>query len=110
MMERTAVHGAALARELRVVMRQAEELINALGEDRDEALIQIRNRVAAAIATAKLRLEDADSRARQIRQRARMAAEIYARDNPWTAVSIAAALGLILGAWLVPERDKTVGA
>ena len=42
MLERTAAQSAALAEELRNVVRQAEKLLIALGEDREEALVELR--------------------------------------------------------------------
>ena len=49
MMERTAAQTAALAEELRNVMRQAEKLVVALSEDRDAALIELRERMSVAL-------------------------------------------------------------
>jgi ElaB/YqjD/DUF883 family membrane-anchored ribosome-binding protein len=103
MMERTATSSAALANELRFVLQQVEELIHAIGDDRDDALKVVRNRVNLAVDTAKERLADLEKRAQIGAVRARTAARTYARDNPWTTLSIGAAVGLLLGAILVPK-------
>jgi ElaB protein len=106
MMERTAASSAALANELRIVLQQVEELIHAIGDDRDDALKEIRNRVNGVVGNAKDRLADMEKRAQVGARRARTVARAYARDNPWTTLSIGAAVGLILGAILVPKRSR----
>jgi len=102
MMERTAATSAALADELRVVVQQVEELIHAIGDDRDDALKAARDRVSGAVASARHRLADADRRTRRRARRVQSAVSTYARQNPWTALSMGAAAGLILGAIFVP--------
>jgi ElaB/YqjD/DUF883 family membrane-anchored ribosome-binding protein len=100
MLERTAEQSAALAEELRTVLRQAEKLLVALSEDKDAALVELRERVSVALGAAKERLADFEVKAREWQETAGAAADDFVRENPWTVVSIAAALGLVLGAWL----------
>jgi ElaB/YqjD/DUF883 family membrane-anchored ribosome-binding protein len=103
MLERTAAQSAALAEELRNVVRQAEKLLVALGEDREEALVELREHVTVAVAEAKKRLADFEEQARRFKDTAGAAMDVYVRENPWTAVGVGAALGLLLGAWLASE-------
>jgi ElaB/YqjD/DUF883 family membrane-anchored ribosome-binding protein len=98
MMERTAERGAALVDELRNVVTQAEALLEAIGQDKDEALNVLRARVHSAVDSAKTRLADLEQQASVVAQRASVAAEAYTRENPWTVVGGAVALGLVLGA------------
>jgi len=95
MLERTSAQGAALAEELRNVLRQAEKLVVALGEDKEEALVELRGRLSVALDAAKERLADFEQK--------------YARENPWTVVAVSAAIGLVLGAWLASpgSADET---
>jgi ElaB protein len=109
MMERTAASSAALANELRIVLQQVEELVHAIGDDRDDALKAIRNRVNDTLGTAKDRLADIEKRAQLGARRARTAVRAYARDNPWTTLSIGAAVGLVLGAILMPRGSPRRG-
>jgi ElaB/YqjD/DUF883 family membrane-anchored ribosome-binding protein len=97
MMERTAERGAALVDELRNVVVQAEALLEALGADKDEALNALRERVYSSVDAAKARLADFEKQASAVAQRASVAAEAYTRENPWTVVGGATALGLVLG-------------
>jgi ElaB/YqjD/DUF883 family membrane-anchored ribosome-binding protein len=105
MMERTAATSAALADELRIVLRQVEELVAAIGEDRDEALKEVRNRVTDAAASAKVRLAAIERAAERKARQAGAAARTYASENPWTTLSIGAAVGLVLGAVLIPKGN-----
>ena len=100
MLERTAAQSAALAEELRNVMRQAEKLVDALSEDKDAALIELRERVSAALGTAQERVAEFETQARRLRDTAAPVVDKYVRENPWTVVAMAAALGLLMGAWL----------
>ena len=111
MMERTAERGAALVDELRNVVVQAEALLEAIGQDKDEALVVLRERVTATIEAAKARLAELEQQAGVYVQRASVAAEAYTRENPWTVIGGATALGLILGSLFVGalssgRRDK----
>jgi ElaB/YqjD/DUF883 family membrane-anchored ribosome-binding protein len=106
MMERTAAQSAALAEELRNVMRQAEKLVSALSEDREEALVQLRERVSVALAEGKKRLADFEEHARRLQDTAGAAVDEYVRENPWTAVGVGAAIGLILGSWLAADSRE----
>lgn len=98
MMERTAEHSAALAHELRNVVTQAEALLQALSEDKNEALGVLRERVKGSVASAKTRLADVEKQASLYAQRASIATQAYVRENPWTVVGGAIATGLVLGA------------
>jgi len=97
MMENTAASSAALAEELRNVVRQAEALLQAIGTDKDAAVEALRARVYTAVDTAKGRLADIEQQAQLATQRASIAAEAYVRERPWTVVAGALAFGLILG-------------
>jgi ElaB/YqjD/DUF883 family membrane-anchored ribosome-binding protein len=103
MMERTATQTAALAEELRNVMQQAEKLVLALSEDRDEALVELRQRLNLALADGKKRLADFEKQARLFKDTASRAADQFVRENPWTVVGLGAAIGLILGSWLASD-------
>lgn len=98
MMERSAERGAALANELRNVVSEAERLLRALGEDGNEALHQLRERVHGAVDAAKVRLADLEQQATDAAKRASVQANTYTRENPWTVVGGALGAGLLLGA------------
>ncbi len=97
MMENTRASSAALADELRNVVRQAEDLLRAVGADKDEAVAALRARVHTAVDTAKIRLADMERQAQLASQHAAVATEAYVRERPFTVVAGALAVGLILG-------------
>jgi ElaB/YqjD/DUF883 family membrane-anchored ribosome-binding protein len=100
MLERTAAQSAALAEELRNVVRQAEKLIEAIGADRAEVLTEVRERLGVALSDAKVRLADFEEHAHRLGDNAGAAVDSFVQENPWTAVGIGTALGLILGSWI----------
>lgn len=97
-MERTAAESAAMADELRNVVTQAEALLQAIAEDKNEAVGVLRERVRGALDTAKARLAGAQVRAGAIARQASATTEAYVRENPWTVAGGALATGLVLGA------------
>lgn len=98
MMERTAERSAALADELRNVVIQAEALLQAIAQDKDEAVGVLRERVQSAVQAARTRLGEMETHASAMAQRASVATEAYVRENPWTVLGGAVATGLMLGA------------
>jgi ElaB/YqjD/DUF883 family membrane-anchored ribosome-binding protein len=104
MLERTAAQSAALAEELRNVVRQAEKLVLAMGADREDAVRELRERLSVAVEEAKRRLGEFEQQARRFREDAGAAIDEFVQENPWTAVGIGAALGLILGSWVASDR------
>ena len=110
MMERTAERSAALADELRNVVSQAEALVQALSEDKNEAIGILRERVKGSVTTAKARLAEAEKQASAMAQRASVATEAYVRENPWTVIGGAVATGLVLGAAFVASLRSRNGS
>jgi ElaB/YqjD/DUF883 family membrane-anchored ribosome-binding protein len=100
MMEHTIESSAALAEELRNVVNQAEALLDAIGQDRDQALEALRERVHESIDTARARLAGLEEQAERATRSAAATAELWVRENPWTAVAIGASVGLLIGALL----------
>jgi ElaB/YqjD/DUF883 family membrane-anchored ribosome-binding protein len=98
MMERTTEQSAVLADELRKVVGQAEALLQALAEDKNEAVGVLRERVRATVDTAKARLAEIERQAAAMAQRASVTTQAYVRENPWTVAGGALATGLVLGA------------
>ena len=107
MLERTAAESAALADELRNVLHQVEELVHAVGEDRDAAVVAARDKMNGVLDSAKGRLADLERNTTRKAKRLHKNARNYVRDNPWTALSIGAGVGLLLGALLGPGRGRS---
>ena len=86
-----------LVADLKVVVADAEELLRATASQAGEKVSAARERIQASLATAKVKLGDAE---RVLTEKTKQAARVtddYVRDNPWQAVGIAAMAGLVLG-------------
>lgn len=101
MMERTAEQSAVLADELRKVAAQVDALLDALSEDKNEALAALRQRARTSIDAARVHLSDLERQATVMAERASVGAQAYVRENPWKVAGGALATGLILGATFV---------
>jgi ElaB/YqjD/DUF883 family membrane-anchored ribosome-binding protein len=98
MMERTAEQTEVLADELRKVAAQVEVLLEALSEDKDEAIGSLRQRARTSLDTARARIAEIERQATAMAQRASVTTQAYVRENPWTVAGGALATGLMLGA------------
>ena len=93
----TEVSREKLVSDLKVVMADAEELLRITASQAGEKANAARERIQASLATAKLKLTDAErAMVDQTKEYARVA-DTYVRENPWAAVGIAAAAGVVLG-------------
>ena len=86
-----------LVADLKVVVADAEELLRATASQAGEKVTVARERIQASLATAKVKLTEAE---RALLEKTKQAAKVtddYVRENPWQAVGIAAVAGLVLG-------------
>ena len=86
-----------LVSDLRVVVADAEELLRATASQAGEKVAVARERIQASLATAKVKLSEAERALLEKTKQAAKATDDYVRDNPWQAVGIAAVAGLVLG-------------
>ena len=86
-----------LVADLKVVVADAEELLRATASQAGEKVSAARERIQASLATAKVKLTDAERVVVDKTKDAAKATDEYVHNNPWQAVGIAAAAGLVLG-------------
>ena len=86
-----------LVADLKVVVADAEELLRATAAQAGEKVSAARERIQASLATAKVKLTEAERVLLEKSKEAAKAADEYVRENPWQAVGVAAAAGLVLG-------------
>ncbi len=83
--------------ELRAFLADVEDLVKRVGNVSDADVARARAKVVGALGEVRRLTNDtADS----LRERARAAAEQaddYVRERPWTAIGLAASIGLIVG-------------
>ena len=86
-----------LVADLKVVVADAEELLRATASQAGEKVSVARERIQASLATAKVKLSEAEQALLEKSKLAAKATDEYVRDNPWQAVGVAAVAGLVLG-------------
>ena len=93
----TDVNKDKLVADLKAVVADAEELLRATASQAGEKVAAARERIQASLASAKLKLTDAERAALEQARKAAKATDEYVHENPWRAVGIAAVAGLVLG-------------
>jgi len=86
-----------LVADLKVVVADAEELLRATASQAGEKVTVARERIQASLATAKVKLTEAERALLEKTKQAARATDDYVHENPWRAVGIAAVAGLVLG-------------
>jgi ElaB/YqjD/DUF883 family membrane-anchored ribosome-binding protein len=85
-----------LLRDLGAVMRDAEALLRATEGQAGEKMAEIRARAEESLGSARERLKSAGADIGTHARSAARSADAYVRENPWTAVAIAAGIGYLL--------------
>jgi len=93
----TEVNKEKLVADLKVVIADAEELLRATASQAGEKAAAARARIEASLATAKVKLSEAERALLEKTKQAAKATDEFVHDNPWRAVGIAAVAGLVLG-------------
>jgi len=93
----TDVNKEKLVADLKVVVADAEELLRATASQAGEKAAAARARIEASLATAKVKLSEAERALLEKTKQAAKATDDYVHENPWRAVGIAAVAGLVLG-------------
>ena len=86
-----------LVADLKIVVADAEELLRATASQAGEKAVAARERIQASLASAKVKLVEAERAALEKAKQAAKEADEYVHEHPWKAVGIAAAAGLVLG-------------
>jgi ElaB/YqjD/DUF883 family membrane-anchored ribosome-binding protein len=94
---KTEVTTDKLLEDLRLVVSDAEELLKATAGQAGENVNKARARAEDSVRAAKARIADAGHLAIEQTREAAKAADDYLRENPWTAVGIAAVVGVVIG-------------
>lgn len=92
-----------LMEDLKQVVTDAEELLRATSSQAGENAAAARARIQKSLHVARERLLDAEEAVVERTKAAAKATDEYVHDNPWKAIGISAALGLIAG-MLIAKR------
>jgi ElaB/YqjD/DUF883 family membrane-anchored ribosome-binding protein len=96
-MEATEVTREKLIADLKLVIADAEELLRASASQAGGQMAAMRERIQSTLEDAKQRLTAAGASTADTAKVAATATDTYVRENPWQAVGIAAAAGVVLG-------------
>src|SRR6185436_18145546 len=86
-----------LMQDMKVVIADAEELLRATANQAGEKIGVARERIQDSLHQAKVKLAEAEA---VLVERAKLAARYtdeYVQENPWRAIGVAAAVGVVLG-------------
>lgn len=97
MSEMTATQKEKLMTDLKLVIADAEELMKLTAGDVSEKASAMRMRMQDRMDQAKQDLAHLQESAVARAKDASKAADNYVHDNPWTAIGIAAGVGVVLG-------------
>lgn len=79
------------------VVRDTEALLRSLANVSGEKAVALRDSVEANLNSAKARLRDLHGEAMDKARGAARDADEYVHDNPWAAIGLAAAVGVVVG-------------
>jgi ElaB/YqjD/DUF883 family membrane-anchored ribosome-binding protein len=86
-----------LVSDIKSVISEAEEMLNDTADQSGDKISQLRARVKARLSDARERLVDAEAALRHHTKKAARATDDYVHESPWTAVGVAACVGLLVG-------------
>ena len=86
-----------LVSDIKSVISEAEEILGATAEQAGEKIAHLRARIQARLRDAKVRLAEAEDVLVEKTRAAARATDDYVHESPWTAVGIAAGVGLLVG-------------
>jgi ElaB/YqjD/DUF883 family membrane-anchored ribosome-binding protein len=86
-----------LMQDMRVVVADAEDLLKATAGQTGERIEKVRARAEESLRTARNRMQIAGKAVQESATEAVQTIDDQVQKNPWTAVGIAAGVGLVLG-------------
>ena len=86
-----------LMQDLKAVVGDTEELLKATASQGGDQIARIRTRAEESLRTARARMKDITQAAEARALEAAREVDKQVHDNPWTAIGVAAGLGLVVG-------------
>jgi ElaB/YqjD/DUF883 family membrane-anchored ribosome-binding protein len=96
-MDGEATSKEKLVKDLKNLVADAEELLRATASQAGEKITEARQKIEQSLVEGKKALADAEKTVLAKSKECAEIADDYVRENPWTAVSVAAGVGLVLG-------------
>ena len=83
--------------DIKSVTSDAEEMLSVTADQAGEKIANLRARVQVRLSDAKERLIEAEAVLRDKTRAAAQATDDYVHESPWTAIGIAAGVGVLAG-------------
>ncbi len=83
--------------DIKSVISDAEDMLGATADQTGEKIANLRVRIEARLRDARVRLSDAEALLVATTKAAARATDDYVHESPWTAVGIAAGVGVLVG-------------
>jgi len=83
--------------DMKSAIADAEDMLQATADQAGEKMATLRARIQERLQGAKLRLSEAEAALVTKTRAAARATDTYVHESPWTAVGIAAGVGLLVG-------------
>ncbi len=97
MSEMTQVSKEKLIADFKVVIADTEELLRATAGQAGDKVNELRAKAQDHLATAKVKLAEAETALLDTAKQVGRVADDYVRDNPWSSVGVAAGVGFLIG-------------
>lgn len=88
---------ARLISAIRSEISDAEETLSATADQAGEKMARLRSRIENRLREAKFRLIDAEEALLARTREVAHAADDYVHESPWTAIGVAAGVGVVVG-------------
>ena len=89
-----------LVDDFAAVLAEAEEMLKRAASETGDKARDLRSQVETKLLRAKLRLQEIEGEAVDRAKEAARATDDYVHENPWQAIGVAAAIGLVVGLML----------
>src|SRR5918996_211311 len=94
-----------LVSDLKTLIGDTEELLKATANQAGEKVAAARQKIEQSLIEGRKALADSEKVLRQKSQEAADLADDYVRENPWTAVGIAAGIGVVVWVFFRPGKN-----
>jgi ElaB/YqjD/DUF883 family membrane-anchored ribosome-binding protein len=97
MTDQSIVTKEKLVADLRTVVTDAEELLRLTASQAGEKVGELRVRMQENLVSARHKLADAEVALKEKSREVARATDDYVHEHPWTSISVAAGVGLLVG-------------
>lgn len=95
--ESNPVNKDKLVADLKTVIADAEELLQATAQQTEGRIAELRERIGENLRVARFKLADAEAALRVRTREVARATDDYVHEHPWRAIGTAAGIGVIIG-------------